>query len=46
MLIKESKKYCKCSKTFGRDCSKATRKNADQTLHDEETGMSSPRASK
>ena len=20
MLIKQSKKYCKCSKTFGRDC--------------------------
>ena len=21
MLIKQSKKYCNCSKTFGRDCS-------------------------
>ena len=21
MLIKQSKKYCQCSKTFGRDCS-------------------------
>ena len=30
ILIKESKKYCKCSKTFGRDCKSNYRLHRDR----------------